>query len=147
MYKQRHVVIKNLFDPTHVDPTDLTFYSQLAADLRSECAKLGELETLRVFENSPQGVAVVKFKGWLGADRCIRLMHNRYFDQRQLTAKYYDGKTNYVVEESLEAREARDRAFQAWLEGEEHHREDSNAKEEAQLEEPATKQAESESTK
>lgn len=67
MYTKRHVVIKNLFDPkcvqtvrrahahtqrpsSEVDPTDLDFYTELAADVRSELSKLGEIETLHVFE-------------------------------------------------------------------------------------------------
>ena len=81
--------------------------------------KCGTIETLKVFERSPIGAAAIKFDSWLGADRCIRLMHQRWFDKRQLSCDYYDGKTNYAVAESDAEREARQKAFGDWLENEE----------------------------
>jgi len=115
MYEKRHVVIFNLFDAKKVDPTDLDFYTDLTNELRAEATKLGKIESLHVFERSPLGAAVIKFEEWLGADRCIRLMNGRWFDGQQLKCEYYDGRSDYAVEESAESRALRDAAFAQWL--------------------------------
>lgn len=117
VYKKRHVILSNLFDPKQVEPDDLEFYSDLKADVRRECEKLGRVESIHVFEGSPTGTIAVKFADWLGADRCVRTMTGRRFDQRTIVAQYYDNKTDYAVGESADARAARDAAFAKWLDG------------------------------
>jgi HIV Tat-specific factor 1 len=117
LYKKRHVILTNLFDPRQVEPADLDFYPDLKADVRRECEKLGRVESIHVFEGSPAGVIAVKFADWLGADRCVRTMTGRRFDERTIVAQYYDNKTDYAVGESADARAARDAAFAKWLDG------------------------------
>ncbi len=117
IYKKRHVILKRMFAPADIEPTDLEFYADLKNEVRSECEKLGPVESVHVFEGSPDGVVAIKFVDWLGADRCIRAMNGRWFDQRQVIAEYYDGKSDYSVGESAEARAARDAAFASWLDG------------------------------
>lgn len=117
VYKKRHVILSNLFVPKEIDPDDLEFYSDLKADVRRECEKLGRVESIHVFEGSPTGTIAVKFADWLGADRCVRTMTGRRFDQRTIVAQYYDNKTDYAVGESADARAARDAAFAKWLDG------------------------------
>lgn len=117
VYKKRHVILKRMFAPADIEPTDLEFYADLKREVRSECEKLGPVESVHVFEGSPDGVVAIKFVDWLGADRCIRAMNGRWFDQRQIAAEYYDGKSDYSVGESAEARAARDAAFASWLDG------------------------------
>ena len=74
------------------------------------------MESVHVFERSVAGVAAVKFADWLGADRCVRLMHGRRFDGRVLACEYYDGTTDYTVRESEQELAAREESFGAWLE-------------------------------
>jgi len=117
MYKKRHVILKHLFAPSDVDPTDLAFYTDLRADVRDECEKLGPVESVHVFEGSPDGVVAIKFRDWLGADRCIRVMDGRWFAGRQVAAEYFDPRKEIKqVAESDEARAVRDASFAEWLE-------------------------------
>jgi HIV Tat-specific factor 1 len=117
MYKKRHVILKHLFSPSEVDPTDLAFYTDLRADVRDECEKLGPVESVHVFEGSPDGVVAIKFRDWLGADRCIKAMDGRWFAGRQVAAEYFDPRKEIKqVAESDEARAVRDASFAEWLE-------------------------------
>lgn len=45
-------------------------------------------------------------------------MNGRYFAGRQIKAEFYDGWTDYSVEETEEQREARLKKFSEWLEEE-----------------------------
>lgn len=138
LYKKRHVILTNLFDPREVAPTDLDFYPDLKADVRRECEKLGRVESIHVFEGSPAGVIAVKFADWLGADRCVRTMTGRRFDERTIVAQYYDNKTDYAVGESADARAARDASFAKWLDGAD---EANNAKKQQQQQHSGRKAA------
>lgn len=80
-----------------------------------ELSKLGVVKTIKIFENNPEGVVAVKYDSGKGALRCVDLMNGRYFDGRSLEAFYYDGFTNYNVEETDADRERRERQFGEWL--------------------------------
>jgi HIV Tat-specific factor 1 len=56
---------------------------------------------------NPEGVVAVKFKDPIAANRCIQVMNGRWFGGRSITAEYYDGVTNYKVEESEEQKKRR----------------------------------------
>jgi len=53
----------------------------------------------------------------MAAEKCIQVMNGRWFDGRQLVAEFYDGFTNYFVEESEEEKAVRDKEWAKWLEG------------------------------
>lgn len=55
--------------------------------------------------------------GPAGAQKCIELMHNRFFGGRKISCEYYDNKSDYRVRESEESEEQRLKAFGDWLEG------------------------------
>lgn len=46
-------------------------------------------------------------------------MNGRYFAGKQISADYYDGFTNYKVEESEEQRKLREAAWSKFIEGDE----------------------------
>jgi hypothetical protein len=50
---------------------------------------------IRVFKTHPDGVVSVKFKDIEPAQKCISLMHGRFFGGRRLEAALWDGFTNY----------------------------------------------------
>lgn len=112
-----HVVLKHLFDPKE-GWTDINFVDDLKADVREECEKFGEVELVAVFENNPEGVVTIKFKEPSGAARCIEVMEGRYFAGKKISADYYDGFTNYKVEESEEQKKLRAEAWAKFIEGE-----------------------------
>mmetsp|Transcript_45279 Transcript_45279/g.73742 ORF Transcript_45279/g.73742 Transcript_45279/m.73742 type:complete len:511 (-) Transcript_45279:181-1713(-) len=117
----RIVILKNLFHPSELETTP-ELSGELREDLEMECAKFGEVEKITIFEKHPQGVVAVKFKQSASAEDCISIMNLRWFGGRQITAEYFDGKTNYKMEtfkptEAIEAEEnARIEEFGRWLE-------------------------------
>jgi len=107
-------------DPQTLKPD---FYENLKNEITGEIAKMGPIASIKIFERNPEGVAAIKYKTSLAAIRCINIMGGRYFDGRKLEATYYDGHTNYFVEETAEERRRRDEAWAKWLEGNEEYEE------------------------
>jgi HIV Tat-specific factor 1 len=87
------------------------YYRRVKAVFEDELERAcGTLHKLTVFRGNELGPIVAKFKSGEAAAACIRLMNNRVFpppaagadtgvDQR-LRCTYFDGKTNYKVEET-----------------------------------------------
>uniref|UniRef100_A0A7S2S574 RRM domain-containing protein n=1 Tax=Mucochytrium quahogii TaxID=96639 RepID=A0A7S2S574_9STRA len=101
------VVLKNLFSPSDPDvKTDEHFKSDLEADLREECGKLGEVKKVIVFEEHPEGVAIIKFRSARSAEMCIDTMNGRWFAKRQIDASFWDGTTDYRSKLDSETQEA-----------------------------------------
>ena len=87
-------------------------------DIKEECSKHGEVELVAVFENNPEGVVTIKFADSVAAARCIEVMDGRFFAQKKITAFYYDGFTNYKVDESEEQKKLREAAWNKYLQEE-----------------------------
>jgi len=119
--EQVHVIIKHMFDPN--DPLTIRhdFYENLKKEIQGELESMGPVATIKVFERNPQGVVAVKYKNALAAQRCINVMDGRFFDERKLEAAFYDGRSNYFVEESEEEKKKREKAWARWLEGNEEY--------------------------
>ena len=54
---------------------------------------VGKVTRIEVFEENP--VCKIKFETAIDAEKCVKLMHGRWFDQRQLECFFWDGKTDY----------------------------------------------------
>jgi len=67
-------------------------------------------------QNNPEGVVSVRFSVPADAKKCVEMMNGRYFDQRQLEAFFWDGKTDYKVKETKEDMQRRLDEFGKWLE-------------------------------
>ena len=52
---------------------------ELQADVEEECQKLGPVDSVKVCENHPQGVVLVRLKDRKDAQKCIELMNGRWF--------------------------------------------------------------------
>eukprot|EP00038_Savillea_parva_P013676 m.212030 g.212030 ORF g.212030 m.212030 type:complete len:414 (+) comp25872_c0_seq1:31-1272(+) len=109
------VVIKNMFDPKEFDE-DATYLNDIRDDLMSECGKLGVVKKVMIFDRHPEGVVSVKFEDVAAAHACIKLMHNRLFGGRRLSADMWDGHTSYKIEESDMEREERLKKWEQHLE-------------------------------
>lgn len=73
---------------------------------------------IEFFKDSPRCVGKIRFQSSLHAEQCITLMHDRWFDERQLKCFYWDGKTDYkLVRESDDALNERINEFGDWLDG------------------------------
>ncbi|CAI9754515.1 unnamed protein product [Fraxinus pennsylvanica] len=90
------VILRYMFTPAELR-ADENLYSELEEDVRDECGKLGPVDYLKVCENHPQGVVLVKFKDRKDALKCIELMNGRWFGGRQIHASEDDGLINHTL--------------------------------------------------
>ncbi|KAL7198427.1 hypothetical protein ACSBR2_020840 [Camellia fascicularis] len=109
------VVLRYMFTPTEMR-SDENLRSNLEADVEEECVKLGLVESVKVCENHPQGVVLVKFKDSKDAHKCIELMNGRWFGGRQIHASIDDGSVNHAAVRDLGADAERLEQFGAELE-------------------------------
>ncbi|KAB5538616.1 hypothetical protein DKX38_016149 [Salix brachista] len=76
---------------------DESIRSELEVDVREECEKLGPVDSVKVCENNPHGVVLVKFKDRKDARSCIEVMNGRWFGGRQIDASEDDGLINHAL--------------------------------------------------
>jgi len=112
-----HIVIKHMFEPKE-SWEDPNFFTELKEDITAECAKVGPVDKVVIFEHNPEGVVVLKFKDGASAKKCVEKMNGRFFAGKKLEAEFYDGRTNYHVEESEQSKTARLAKWEKWLDGE-----------------------------
>eukprot|EP00873_Tetraselmis_striata_P038104 jgi/Tetstr1/458368/TSEL_044807.t1 len=111
------VILKHMFTLEELQ-AEPTLAGELKEDVAAECAKLGPIERLKLFQGNPEGVISIRFKMEEAAAACIQVMNGRYFGGRQVAAHKYDGKTNYNirVQETPEQQAARLEAYTRELE-------------------------------
>ncbi|XP_033227268.1 HIV Tat-specific factor 1 homolog [Belonocnema kinseyi] len=112
---ERVVIIKNLFKPEDFDK-EVSLLLEYQTDVRSECAKCGEVKRVLICDRHPDGVAQVTFKESEAAQACVQLLNGRWFGQRKITAEIWDGKTKYKVAETEAEIEARIDKWDKYLE-------------------------------
>ena len=102
-------------------PLAENFFQELNEELKIEIeTKVGSVQKIEFFKENPRCVCKIRFGSSLHAEECIALMHDRFFDARQLKCYYWDGKTDFkVVKESEDALNDRINQFGDWLEGQE----------------------------
>ncbi|XP_062105143.1 splicing factor U2AF-associated protein 2 [Humulus lupulus] len=111
------VVLRYMFMPAEMR-ADENLRSELEADIQEECSKLGPLDSVKVCENHPQGVVLVRYKDRRDAQKCIALMNGRWFGGRQIHASEDDGEVNHANVRDLDADAKRLEQFGAELEAE-----------------------------
>ncbi|CAG08855.1 unnamed protein product, partial [Tetraodon nigroviridis] len=114
MRHEKVVIIRNMFHPSDFeeDPLVLNEYRE---DLRVECEKFGVVKKVILFDRHPDGVASVAFKEPEEADACFQSFNGRWFGGRQLSVEFWDGKTDYQVEETTREREERLKGWSNFL--------------------------------
>ncbi|KVI07551.1 splicing factor U2AF-associated protein 2 [Cynara cardunculus var. scolymus] len=111
------VVLRYMFSPAEMR-ADENLNVELAADVQEECTKLGAVESVKVCENHPQGVVLVRFKDRQDARKCIELMNGRWFGGRQIHASEDDGSVNHSMVRDLDYDAEQLEKFGAELEAE-----------------------------
>jgi len=97
---------------------------EIKEDIREECAKLGEVTNVVLFDKEQAGVASVRFSNAEAAAACVRLMNGRWFDERQLEAHIATGNekfkksTDRTLGDDGEEEGGRLDKFGSWLEQE-----------------------------
>lgn len=110
------MIMKYMFDLEEAKESP-TFYEDLKVEVGLECERTcGPLEKVTVFAGNPDGVIALKFKSAVSAAKCIELNNKRFFGGREISCFYFDGKTNYKMQETEEDQKKRLDDFGDWLE-------------------------------
>lgn len=109
------VVLSNMFTTAEMRE-DLNLHDELEADIRDECVKLGPIDSVKVCENNPHGVVLVRYKDRKDAQKCIQLMDGRWFGGKQIHAVEDDGSVNHALFRDYKDDEERLEKFAAELE-------------------------------
>ena len=88
------VILSHMFtlEELEEDPAALL---EIKEDIREECAKLGTVTNVALFDLEPEGIVSVKFLDAESAEACIKLMHGRSFDGRTVEAFLATGKEKF----------------------------------------------------
>ncbi|XP_042034328.1 splicing factor U2AF-associated protein 2-like isoform X1 [Salvia splendens] len=111
------VLLRYMFTPAEMR-ADESLHSELEEDVRDECGKLGPLDAVKICENHPQGVILVKYKDSKDALKCIESMNGRWFGGKQVHACLDDGTVNHALVRDLEEETDRLEKFGEELENE-----------------------------
>ncbi|OAA66717.1 nuclear mRNA splicing factor-associated protein [Niveomyces insectorum RCEF 264] len=88
------VVLRHMFTLAELD-ADPAALLDIKEDIREECAKLGEVTNVVLFDREAAGVVSVKFKTPTAAAACVRLMDGRAFDGRVVEARLATGREKF----------------------------------------------------
>ncbi|KAL6905676.1 hypothetical protein ACP4OV_003277 [Aristida adscensionis] len=100
------VILRHMFTPAELR-VDEELISELEVDVREECVKFGPVDNVKICENHPQGVILVKFKDRKDAAKCIEKMNGRWFGGRQIHASEDDGSVNHTLIRDYDAEVSR----------------------------------------
>ena len=64
-------------------------------DIRDECAKLGDVTNVVLFDKELDGVASVRFANAEAASACVRVMNGRFFSGTQVEAYVASGEERF----------------------------------------------------
>ena len=120
--KKVTVILKGMFTVSETLADPQHFVKELEEDIAAECSKIGRVVRVKVHGYNPDGVVQIRFKEPEEADKCVEVMHGRFFARRQIEAAKYDGYTKYHVDppkETAEDEKKRLEAYAAALEQEE----------------------------
>jgi HIV Tat-specific factor 1 len=93
--KSKTVVLKHMFTlaDLEADPGEIL---DLSAEVRQECAeKYGDVSRVIVYDGEEDGIVGVRFKKSVGAEKCVKLMDGRWFDNWKVEAKLAVGRVKF----------------------------------------------------
>ncbi|CAM6050416.1 unnamed protein product [Sphagnum compactum] len=111
------VILKHMFTREEL-LADPSLVPEVEEDVMAECTKIGPIDRLRVYENHPEGVVMVKFKDKQAGLKCIQIMNGRWFGGKQIEAYEDTGLVNYALVRDAAEEEARLEQFGKELEAE-----------------------------
>jgi len=100
------IILRHMFTPAELR-ADEELLPELEEDVKEECAKFGPVDNVKVCENHPQGVVLVKFKDRKDGAKCIEKMNGRWFGGRQIHASEDDGSVNHALIRDYDAEVSR----------------------------------------
>ncbi|KAK3488828.1 uncharacterized protein B0T23DRAFT_383987 [Neurospora hispaniola] len=98
------VILRHMFtlEELNEDPAALL---EIKDDIREECAKLGPVTNVVLFDEEEEGIVSVKFATVEAAEACVHLMHGRAFDGRIVEAFFATGKERFRKSKNKDAGE------------------------------------------
>ncbi|KAG5938573.1 hypothetical protein E4U53_007973, partial [Claviceps sorghi] len=92
--KDKTVILRHMFtlEELREDPAALL---EIKEDIRDECAKLGTVTSVVLYDEEQDGIVSVRFKDAASALACIQLMHGRSFDGRVVEAFLKTGREKF----------------------------------------------------
>ncbi|KAL9254085.1 17S U2 SnRNP complex component HTATSF1-like protein [Drosera capensis] len=109
------ILLSNMFIPAEMS-ADPDLCKELEEDIRNECAKFGPVDSVKVYENHPNGVVSVRYKDKNDARKCIELMNGRWFGGKQINAVEDDSSIDHSKIRDCEVEEERLERFSAAIE-------------------------------
>ncbi|KAK4129499.1 hypothetical protein N657DRAFT_640137 [Parathielavia appendiculata] len=90
----RVVILRHMFtlEELQEDPTALL---DIKEDIREECAKLGPVTNVVLYDEEEEGIVSVKFQTREAAEACLRVMHGRAFAGRMVEAYFATGREKF----------------------------------------------------
>lgn len=100
------------------DPSELLFIKD---DIRVECAKIGEVTNVVVYDKEPDGVVMVRYSDKANAQTAVRKFNGRMYDNRKVEAYIADGSEKFEKSHKgdTESEAKRLEDFGKFLEGDE----------------------------
>ncbi|RYP39719.1 hypothetical protein DL767_002100 [Monosporascus sp. MG133] len=92
--RERLVILRHMFTLRELDE-DPAALLEIKEDVREECAKLGPVTNVVLYDLEPDGVVAVKFRHPEAAEACVRLMDGRAFDGRIVRAAVATGRERF----------------------------------------------------
>ncbi|KAI9716421.1 MAG: hypothetical protein M1812_005316 [Candelaria pacifica] len=88
------VILKHMFtlDELEEDPAAIL---DIKEDIREECAKLGEVTNVVLFDKELDGVASVRYGNAEAAKACVRVMNGRFFASQKVEAYISSGSEKF----------------------------------------------------
>lgn len=88
------VILRHMFTLAELDD-DPAALIEIKEDIREECAKLGAVTNVVLYDEEKDGIVSVKFRDVESALACIQLMHGRSFDGRTVQATLATGTEKF----------------------------------------------------
>lgn len=88
------VILRHMFTLAELDE-DPAALLEIKEDIRDECAKIGPVTNVVLYDAEEEGIVSVRFKTAEAAEACLQLMHGRAFDGRTVEAFYATGKEKF----------------------------------------------------
>ncbi|KAF2093088.1 hypothetical protein NA57DRAFT_69440 [Rhizodiscina lignyota] len=90
------VVLKHMFTLEELEH-DPTARKDIKADIRDECAKLGKVEGVVVWDREKAGVVTVRFESAQAAAKCVEQFNGRHFGGRTVEASFKNSRERYMM--------------------------------------------------
>lgn len=92
--QQKTVILRHMFtlEELEEDPAALL---DIKEDVRDECAKLGPVTNVVLYDGEPDGIVAVRFRDPAAAAACLDRMDGRAFDGRTVRAAFATGRERF----------------------------------------------------